>query len=129
MIDDEDYLRIRLHNVVTECRCGLHPWEQHPERPTRLIVSIDLYVALGPGAVPENEIVDYDQVREFIRTFPSRPHTRLLETIANELTAVCFRAPAVQACRIALTKPDIFNEVEGAGIEVFRTRGSWQAKA
>jgi hypothetical protein len=34
----------------------------------------------------------------------------------------------VQACRISLMKPDIFNEVEGAGIEVFRTRDSWEAK-
>ena len=35
MLLDQDHLRVALRNIVTECRCGLHPWEQYPERPTR----------------------------------------------------------------------------------------------
>ena len=125
---DQDHLRVALHNIVTECRCGLHPWEQYPERPTRLVINVDLFLAVDAGPLPEKDITNYDHVREFIRTFPSRPHTLLLKSLANELTAECFKLKNVQACRVSVMKSDIFNEVEGAGIEVFRTRGSWEMK-
>lgn len=125
---DQDHLRVALRNIVTECRCGLHPWEQYPERPTRLVINVDLFLAVEAGPLPEGDITSYDDIRAFVRTFPSRPHTLLLESLANELTAECFKMKNVQACRVSLMKPDIFNEVEGAGIEVFRTRASWEAK-
>jgi dihydroneopterin aldolase len=128
MLLDQDHLRVALRNIVTECRCGLHPWEQYPERPTRLVINVDLYLAVEAGPLPEKDITNYDHIRGFILTFPSRPHTLLLESLANELTAECFKQKNVQACRVSLMKPDIFNEVEGAGIEVFRTRDSWEAK-
>ena len=128
MLLDRDHLRVTLRNIVTECRLGLHPWEQHPERPTRLVINVDLYLAVESGPLPEKDITNYDHIRGFILTFPSRPHTLLLESLANELTAECFKQKNVQACRVSLMKPDIFNEVEGAGIEVFRTRDSWEAK-
>jgi len=32
-----------LEDVELRVRCGLHPWERHPERPNRLLVSVELY--------------------------------------------------------------------------------------
>ena len=40
----------------------------------------------------------------------------------EELVALCFRDARVEACRVSIVKPDIFNEAGGAGVEVYRVR-------
>jgi dihydroneopterin aldolase len=74
---------------------------------------------LGPG-----EFLDYDPIRKAIRAWPGRPHTPLLETLAEELVALCLADPRVQSCRVSVAKPDIFNEAAAAGVELFRTRSA-----
>jgi len=119
-----DYRRIILRNVQIEARVGLHPWEMHPERPTRLIVNVEMFVPLPDGAADETaeSIVNYDAIRDALRAWPQRPHTPLLETLVDELAGLCLAHPRVMACRVSILKPDIFNEAEGAGLEVYRTR-------
>ena len=46
----------------------------------------------------------------------------LVLLLAEELVALSFATPQVQACRVSIVKPDIFNEVEAAGVEFFRVR-------
>jgi dihydroneopterin aldolase len=119
------HIRVMLRGVRTEAHVGRHAWERHAERPTRLIVDVDMLAPTegsvgGEGAAP---LIDYDCVRDAIKAWPSRPHTDLLETLAEELVKICFSIPAVQACRVSVQKPDIFNEADAAGIELFRVRG------
>jgi len=125
---NRDYVRVRLHNISTEAKCGVHPWEQHPERPNRLRVDVDLYARLDPGPSSTDEIIDYDPVRNFIKSFPNRPHTDLLETLVNEIIEQCFNIKRVESCRVSILKLDIFNETEGVGIENYRTRNSWESR-
>ena len=118
------YIRAVLRDVVTEAHVGLHPWEQHPRRPTRLIVNVEMFAHLdGPlTAETEGSILDYDPVREVLKSWPHRAHTPLLETLLHDLIAVCFRNPRVSACRVSVMKPDIFNEAGGAGVEIYKIR-------
>jgi dihydroneopterin aldolase len=118
---DGDYLCARLDRLEVEVALGLHPWERHPERPTRLWVDVRLY-AFAPPPAQTQPLIDYDRVRDYVRTWEKRPHTPLLETLAEELIAYCFEDTHVDAVRVRLTKPDIFNEARGAGIELFRRR-------
>ncbi len=114
------HVKVVLRDVVVETQVGLHPWEQHPERPTRLLVNVEMYAhteAMRPG-----EFIDYDPIRAALKTWPTRPHTPLLEQLVEEVVTLCFGNPAVEACRVSIIKPDIFNEVGGAGIEVYRLR-------
>jgi dihydroneopterin aldolase len=78
-----------------------------------------MFAATDGAPVP---FIDYDSVRDAIRGWPTRPHTDLLETLAEELVALCFAIEAVQACRVSVEKPDIFNEADAAGAEIFRVR-------
>jgi 7,8-dihydroneopterin aldolase/epimerase/oxygenase len=122
-----DHIRVIIANAVVERRCGIHPWERHPEHPNRLKITVEMFARLKPGPIGSGNYIDYDRIRDFLGTFPSLPHTDLLETIVEEITAKCFENEHVDACRVAVLKPDIFNEAEAAGIEVFRTRTGWQA--
>jgi dihydroneopterin aldolase len=116
------YIRSILRNVVTEARVGLHPWEQHPERPSRLVVNVEMFAPLDHLLDAKATMIDYDPVRDALKTWPARPHTPMLETMLNELVELCFSNPRVQACRVSIMKPDIFNEAAGAGVEVYKIR-------
>jgi dihydroneopterin aldolase len=118
---NQSHIRVMLRQVQTEAHVGLHPWEQHPERPTRLLVSVEMY-APTQGPADAHPLIDYDPIRTALKAWPNRPHTPLLETLAEELVRLCFTSPEVTACRVSVTKPDIFNEAEAAGVEVFRVR-------
>jgi dihydroneopterin aldolase len=118
------HVRVVLRNIEVQASVGLHPWERHPERPSRLIVNVEMFAPTegpvdGGGAAG---IIDYDGVRAAVGRWPGRPHVDLLETLVEELVAACFAIPAVRACRVSVMKPDIFNDTEAAGVEVFRVR-------
>ena len=118
-----DYLCSRLKRLEIEVHVGLHPWELHPERPTRLWVDVELY-SFDPPRRPSGlyDVIDYDRVRNQLKSWETRPHTPLLETLAEELVEVALADERVDAVRVRLLKPDIFNEAEGAGVELFRRR-------
>jgi 7,8-dihydroneopterin aldolase/epimerase/oxygenase len=119
-----DHIRVIIADAIIERRCGMHPWEKHAARPNRLKITVEMFATL-PGGPLRGAIIDYDRIRDFLKTFPSLPHTDLLETVVDEIVAKCFEDARIEACRVVVLKPDIFNEAGGAGIEVFRTRTSW----
>jgi dihydroneopterin aldolase len=51
-----------------------------------------------------------------------RPHTLLLETLLEELVSICLIDAKVEACRVSIVQPDIFNAAAAAGVEVYRVR-------
>lgn len=117
-------MRVLLRDVEVQASVGLHAWERHPERPTRLIVNVEMFAHTegpvdGAGA---SGIIDYDGVRNAIAAWAHRPHVDLLETLVEQLVTVCFEIGPVQACRVSVVKPDIFNDVGAVGVEVFRIR-------
>jgi dihydroneopterin aldolase len=122
----DSYIRVVLRDVITEAHVGLHPWERHPERPTRLIVNVEMFAPLVQSLAAEStdSIIDYDPIRAALKTWPARPHTELLETLLHELVELCFRNKRVTSCRVSIMKPDIFNETGGAGVEVYKVRDS-----
>jgi dihydroneopterin aldolase len=119
-----DYIRVVLRDVEIEAHVGLHPWERHPERPSRLLVNVEMFAHLGHDRAGGHAkpFIDYDRVRNGLKGWTSRPHTPLLETLAEEVATLCFGDPAVEACRVSVVKPDIFNDAAGAGVEIYRMR-------
>lgn len=123
-LQSASYIRVVLRDIETEAQVGLHPWEQHPQRPTRLIVNVEMFAPIPRplSAETPDSMLDYDPVRAALKAWPTRPHTALLETLLHELVELCFRNPRVSACRVSIMKPDIFNEAAGAGVEVYQVR-------
>jgi dihydroneopterin aldolase len=107
-----------LRDITVEARVGIHPWERYPQRPHRLIVNIELFASgLEPGT-----FIDYDHIHHAFKSWPTRDHVDLLETLLEEVVALCFAIPAVEACRVSILKPDIFNDTGAVGVEVYRRR-------
>jgi len=114
-----DHVRVFLKDVVVDLSIGLHPWERHPERPTRLIINVEMFASLP---VAEGAFINYDHVRQKILSWAGRGHVDLLETLAEEVVSTCFELPLVEACRVSVQKPQVFNEASGAGVELFCKR-------
>ncbi|MCI4677594.1 dihydroneopterin aldolase [Rhodoblastus acidophilus] len=123
----EDHIVVRLDEVCVNVSCGLHPWERHPERPTRLMISVRLYAPLTARCAADQPIIDYDLVRDRIRALENEGHIDLVESVADRIVDSCFHDERVVACRLSIRKPDIYNETRGAGIDLFRTRARWSA--
>jgi 7,8-dihydroneopterin aldolase/epimerase/oxygenase len=124
-LNQSDHVIVKLRNVIVETPCGVHPWERHPERPNKLSIDVTLFAKLVHRRLEEFGYIDYDKIRDFLKQFPNRPHTELLETLLDEIVDKCFADDRVDACRVSIMKLSIFNEVEAAGVEVYRTRAQW----
>jgi 7,8-dihydroneopterin aldolase/epimerase/oxygenase len=119
---DKGYVRMMIRDLVTEVQLGLHPWERHPEKPQRIVINVELYAAPQGPIKGHSSIVDYDYIRQAIKKWPRRKHTVFIETLLDELVKLCFRDKRVEAARVSIFKPDIYNEAGGAGVEVYRVR-------
>lgn len=111
-----------LEDVEVYVRCGLHPWERHPERPNRLLVSVAMFTTAAFDPATGAGYIDYDRVRDHLKTWAQRPHIDLLETLLAGLVDFVFEDPLVEACRVKVLKPDIFAEARAVGVEWFRRR-------
>jgi dihydroneopterin aldolase len=123
------YTKIVLQNVEVTTRIGLAAWER--ERPQRLLVSLELYAASGDYLrdVTADSIIDYCPLYARIQSWHARPHTDLIETLVNDLVNACFDYPQVVACKISVTKPEVFTQAQAAGAETFVHRRDHERRA
>jgi 7,8-dihydroneopterin aldolase/epimerase/oxygenase len=113
--------RIYLRDAVFEANIGVYDSER--AGPQRLIINVDLFVALSASTPRHDrveEVVDYDFVRETIRSRLARGHVNLQETLIEDLAGALLAHQGVVAVRVCTEKPDVYDDVAGVGIEVLR---------
>jgi 7,8-dihydroneopterin aldolase/epimerase/oxygenase len=113
--------RIFLRNYVVDANIGIHEHERRGAQ--RLALNVDLYVALSmstPRHDKLHEVVDYDFVRLTIKHRIEQGHINLQETLVDELARAMLAHPAVRAVRVSSEKPDVYDDVDAVGIEVFQ---------
>jgi 7,8-dihydroneopterin aldolase/epimerase/oxygenase len=116
-----DCRRIFLRNYVVDANIGIHEHERRGAQ--RLALNVDLYVALSmstPRHDKLHEVVDYDFVRLTIKHRIEQGHINLQETLVDELARAMLAHPAVRAVRVSSEKPDVYDDVDAVGIEVFQ---------
>lgn len=128
-MEKDSYVKIILDQVELNVRIGLHDHEKEGGRSQRIIVDVALYIAPRPYLkdVTHKTIIDYDHIYKALQDWADRPHTLLIETYINELLELCFQDERIEACCVALSKPDIYEDVARAGVEVFMTRTEYQS--
>ncbi len=118
------YARMMIRDFVTHVRLGVHAHERVPDKPQRVIVNVEMFSdgrshLEGEGLA---SVVDYDPIHSAIKAWEGRPHVLLIETLLEELIALCFRDERVRACRVSIVKPDIYEAAAAAGVEIYRVR-------
>ena len=118
------YQRVALRDLRVTMRVGIAAIERKQLEGQTVIVNVEMFAhkdAHKSGDIAD--CINYHPVHEHIaREWPNRPHTDLLETLAEELVGVCFRDPKVEACRVSVQKPEIYDDTGAAMVEFYRRR-------
>ncbi len=119
-----DYFKTSLVDMRLELPLGIHPWEHDPRRPQLVRLDIDLYWPRPTGFQPLSiyDVVDYEKIRGDIQGWARHEHTKLIETLLEQLLDICLRDPRVVLARVRIAKIGVFNEVREAAVEAVRKR-------
>jgi dihydroneopterin aldolase len=117
--------RILLESLEVQADIGFHEFEIG--RPQRLIVSVEIW--LKDRAAPrEDDPVhawNYDFLRTEVAEIASARRYNLQETLAHAIFDRVAGLRGVQALRIRLSKPDVYPDAHGVGVEIASFSGLW----
>ena len=117
--------RILLESLEVQADIGFHDFEVGA--PQRLLVSVELWLedsALPPDDDPECAW-NYDFLRSEVEEIASSRRFNLQETLAHAMFERLAAFRGVRALRVRTSKPDIYPEAHGVGVEVASFRGAW----
>ncbi|MGH6947150.1 MAG: dihydroneopterin aldolase [Kiloniellales bacterium] len=120
---EASHQRIFIRDLEVASRVGVTV----AERSGRQRLRINLELEIVPRAVKRDkigEVVDYSGMVDGIRRVCVDSQVKLLETLAERLSALCFDHPRVRAARIRIEKLERYPDVAGIGIEIERRRPS-----
>jgi dihydroneopterin aldolase len=115
--------RLFLKDYDVPMNIGVHEFEKKAEQ--RVIINIDLYVPLRDNSPQQDdlaEVVDYDFMRETIKSIVSRGHIQLQETLCDEIMQKMLAHPLVVAARVSSEKPDVYPDCASVGVESFQIK-------
>lgn len=121
------YERVALEDLAVDLQVGVNAWERTPGKTQRLLVAVEMFRHRGAFTGSSvADCLDYDRVYSHIaaRWTPARGHIDLLEPLLEELVVLCFEDSRVEACRVAIRKPHVYNGNAIPVVEVYRLRPS-----
>ena len=95
---------------------------RHEEvRAQRVRINLDLAVRDDRDLQDDlANVLCYERIAIGVRDLLSRRHIRLLETLAEEIAALCLQDGRVRSVRVRVEKLDIFPDAASVGVEIER---------
>jgi 7,8-dihydroneopterin aldolase/epimerase/oxygenase len=125
-----DHLQVRSARIVLDALAvdadiGFHEFEIG--RPQRLLATIEIW--LEDVAMPADDdpagAWDYDFVRTQVREMATARRYNLQETLAHAIFERLAALHGIRDLRVRLSKPDIYSDAQGVGVEIASFRGAW----
>ena len=120
-------LKVFINNCTVNLRVGVRDHEK--EKTQRVIVTVEAEAPLTRSYHDKDNddlssVMDYSPLHNFVcHELPKKGHIPLLETIGQMIADFCFESePRIRKVRVRLEKPDVYPELESAGIEMIVTR-------
>ena len=113
--------KIIVHNFICLATIGVTAEER--DTPQRLKIEVDLELQPAPPSRDVvHEVLNYGVVVRALRGVCGTSSYRLLETLADALASKFFAFENILSTRVRILKLDRYDDVEGIGIEMSRTR-------
>lgn len=111
-----------IHDLVLAGSIGVHRHERLGTQ--RVRINVDLAVREGAGPLNDSlaNVLDYEHVADGIRAIVARGHVNLVETLAEEIAALCLEDVRVLSARVRVEKLDVFTDARSVGVEIERIR-------
>lgn len=125
-----DHLKVRSARIFLEALevqvdVGFHDFEIGT--PQRLLVSVEIWLedVAAPAGDDPALAWNYDVVRKDVERIAQARRYNLQETLAQALFDCIASRNGVRALRIRTSKPDIYADAHGAGVEIASFEGLW----
>lgn len=117
--------RILLDRLEVQADIGFHDFEVGA--PQRLLVSIEIW--LDDASLPTDDdpagAWNYDFLRSEVQEIASARRYNLQETLVHAIFERLAAFRGVRALRIRTSKPDIYPDARGVGVEIATFDGPW----
>lgn len=117
--------RILLESLEVVTDIGFHEFEVGA--PQRLLVTVEIWLedATLPADDDPERAWNYDFLRTEVEEIASSRRFNLQETLAHAIFDRLAAFRGVRALRVRTSKPDIYPEAHGVGVEIASFRGLW----
>lgn len=117
--------RIILESLEVQADIGFHDFEVGS--PQRLSVSVEIWledVSLPPDDDP-SRAWNYDFLKSEVEELASTGRYNLQETLAHAIFERIAAFRGVKALRVRTSKPDVYAQAQGVGVEIASFAGLW----
>jgi dihydroneopterin aldolase len=117
--------RILLESLEVQIDIGFHDFEVGV--PQRLLVSVEIW--LDEAKVPKGDdpanAWNYDFLRAEVEELAAARRYNLQETLAHAIFDRIAAFRGVRALRVRTSKPDVYAQAHGVGVEIASFSGQW----
>lgn len=117
--------RILLDSLEVQADIGFHDFEVGS--PQRLLVSVEIW--LDDTKMPEQDdparAWNYDFLRGEVEELATARRYNLQETLAHAIFERLAAFRGVKALRVKTSKPDVYAQAQGVGVEIASFSGHW----
>ena len=109
-----------IRDLILSCSIGIHRQEKTAAQ--RVRINLDLAVDEGGQPINDdiNNVICYEQLAEGVGELVGRGHVNLVETLAENIAAMCLEDLRVRSARVRVEKLDILEGAESVGVEIER---------
>lgn len=117
--------RILLESLEVRVDIGFHEFEVGT--PQRLLVTVEIWLddVAAPADDDPQHAWNYDFLRMEVEEIAASRRFNLQETLAHEIFERLAAFHGVRALRVRTSKPDVYPEAHGVGVEVASFAGMW----
>jgi dihydroneopterin aldolase len=117
--------RILLESLEVQADIGFHDFEVGT--PQRLLVTVEIWLEdpTAPSDDDPQRAWDYDFLRTEIGELARARRYNLQETLAHAIFDRIAAFHGVRALRVRTSKPDIYTDAHGVGVEIASFSGLW----
>ena len=112
-----------VRDLVLSCSIGVHVHERDANQRVRF--NLDLAVSEGEAALDDDiaNVVCYEDIANGVREITRRGHINLVETLAEDIAAMCLEDRRVRSVRVRVEKLDVMPDATSVGVEIERFAG------
>jgi len=117
--------RILLESLEVQADIGFHDFEVGT--PQRLIITVEVWLKDVNAPADDDPVHawNYDFLRTEIAELAGSRRWNLQETLAHAIFDRVAEFRGVRALRVRLSKPDVYAEAHGVGVEIASFSGHW----
>jgi dihydroneopterin aldolase len=117
--------RILLEDLAVQADIGFHEFEIGA--PQRLMVTVEIWLEDkdAPAGDDPERAWNYDFLRTEVTEIASARRYNLQETLAHAIFDRVAAFRGIHALRVKLSKPDVYADAHGVGVEIASFSGMW----